>query len=184
MLHIRPGFPKQNGKTRQKTSVISQLWGPGHAKAVSQWLLPPGSSLKEWANNEAGNKKIEKESISIEAGPERAMALGPLGLCQLEFKVTDCSRERHSHACGARQPGVCTAEQTTQHTQLMPTWAIASFSGPDVASEVYLLTDFHKEMGILTGLWLHMTVGLCLMVTIVGGKLQKAFRPPAGKFKV
>lgn len=61
---------------------------------------------------------MEKEGISVEAGPERAMALGSLGLCQLEFKVTDCSGERHSHACGARQPGVCTAEQTTQHTHV------------------------------------------------------------------
>lgn len=39
------------------------------------------------------------------------------------------------------------------------TWAIASFSGSDIASKVYLLTGFHKEMDILTGLWLHMTGG-------------------------
>lgn len=52
---------------------------------------------------------------------------------------------------------------------------------PDIACEVYLLTGFCKETGILTGLWLHMEGRGCLMDPIAGRKLQIAFRPPAGE---
>lgn len=42
----------------------------------------------------------------------------------------------------------------------MPVWATASFSGPGIASEVYLLTGLRKDVGILTGLWLRMATTL------------------------